>query len=525
VHRDIKPSNLLLDVRGTVWVTDFGLAKSLDQVDLTEPGEMAGTLRYMSPEQIQSKPLDHRSDVFSLGCSLFELVSYAPAFSGSTKEIVTQIAAGPIPSLMDVSSQFDRRLDHILRRAMALEPSQRYNDLEEMRADLARVRTSIDPASDTVNLSAIPDAISMPDEADADTPSRRAMRRHQAWSARVRIGIGVAIVAAAAAIAVVVWNGRQRVDTTPVAPTATTPPATPAASPPAASINTTPAIVAPLTVQPQDEVWRRLARGDRAGVIEWLTKGNADPALARAVIDTVRSAAQRARDTAAATQGVTATQKYRDADEQLGRADRFASSGRTLDSIRALWQASDLYTESAISRSAPAVASAESKPTAADQPAPPTPVPPAPSPAVAEAPTPTPVPTPSTTVADRPAAQPTTPPAETSTDQQAIVKTLRAYDAAYKGLDVAALLKVFPTLGRDQVDQLKRTFTGMTAYEMDTQVTRVDVTNDTAVVLATVVRRMSPRVGAPVGPIDTPTEFRLRRSGGEWVIVSVKALR
>jgi hypothetical protein len=333
----------------------------------------------------------------------------------------------------------------------------------------------------------------------------------------VRIGIGLAIVTAATAVALVVWNGRQQADTTTSAP----PAPTPAASPPTASINTPVAPVAP-TVQPQDEVWRRLARGDRAGVIESLTKGNADPALARAVIDTVRSTVQRARDTAAATEGVAGTQTYRSADEQLARADRLAASGRTLDSIRALWRAADLYAGSAISPSAPSVAATPQPSVPADQPAAATPAAPTPAPVVAETPPPTPTPASSTAV-DRPVAPPTTPPVETPTDQQSIARTLRAYDAAYKALDVSAVQKVFPSLGREQVDQLKRTFATVSDYEMDTRITRVDVSNDSAVAHATVTRRIAPRVGRPVVPADTETEFRLQRSGTGWVIVSVIA--
>lgn len=104
------------------------------------------------------------------------------------------------------------------------------------------------------------------------------------------------------------------------------------------------------------------------------------------------------------------------------------------------------------------------------------------------------------------------------------MKILRGYDAAYQALDVAAVLKVFPLLGAEQQEQLRRTFAGVTAYEMETRVTRVEVKNDTATVSANVVRRMTPRVGDR-RPIvnDVPTEFQLRRSNGEWVITSVRA--
>src|SRR4029078_7217160 len=95
--------------------------------------------------------------------------------------------------------------------------------------------------------------------------------------------------------------------------------------------------------------------------------------------------------------------------------------------------------------------------------------------------------------------------------QKSSARTLRAYYSEYKALDVGALLKVFPSLGREQVDQLKRTFASVSVYEMDTHITRVDVSNNAAVVQATVARRISPRVGNPVAPNDTETEFRLQR--------------
>src|SRR5262249_22979397 len=79
LHRDIKPSNLLLDTQGTVWVTDFGLAKADDQPNLTHTGDILGTLRYLPPEAFEGKS-DGRSDVYSLGLTLYELLAFRPAF-------------------------------------------------------------------------------------------------------------------------------------------------------------------------------------------------------------------------------------------------------------------------------------------------------------------------------------------------------------------------------------------------------------------------------------------------------------
>ena len=79
LHRDIKPSNLLMDLKGTVWVTDFGLAKAAGAEDLTHTGDIVGTIRYMAPERFQGKS-DVRSDVYSLGVTLYELLVLRPAF-------------------------------------------------------------------------------------------------------------------------------------------------------------------------------------------------------------------------------------------------------------------------------------------------------------------------------------------------------------------------------------------------------------------------------------------------------------
>jgi ketosteroid isomerase-like protein len=135
-------------------------------------------------------------------------------------------------------------------------------------------------------------------------------------------------------------------------------------------------------------------------------------------------------------------------------------------------------------------------------------------------------PTPPAAAAAAPAPEqavtPTPRPQEAPSDSASIAAALRRYDAAYKSLDVAAVLKVYPSLGREQVEQLRRTFAGVTGYEMQTQITRLEVKNDTAVVSARVARRMTPRVGNPVAN-DVDTEFQLRRSGNEWIIVSVRA--
>ena len=95
VHRDIKPANLLLDVRGNLWITDFGLAHVHGDTQLTMTGDVVGTLRYMSPEQAlaQRGMLDQRTDIYSLGVTLYELLTLEPAFDGRDRqESLRQIA-------------------------------------------------------------------------------------------------------------------------------------------------------------------------------------------------------------------------------------------------------------------------------------------------------------------------------------------------------------------------------------------------------------------------------------------------
>ena len=86
LHRDIKPSNLLLDAQGTVWVTDFGLATIMEAEKREQPGEVAGTLRFMAPEHIGGKQ-DSRSDVYSLGLTLYELLTKRPRVRGCQPNI------------------------------------------------------------------------------------------------------------------------------------------------------------------------------------------------------------------------------------------------------------------------------------------------------------------------------------------------------------------------------------------------------------------------------------------------------
>lgn len=138
LHRDIKPSNLLLDLHGVVWVTDFGLAKSDDQENLTHTGDVLGTIRYMPPEAFDGKS-DARSDVYSLGLSLYEFLALRPAFSERNREqLVKQVTTTDPPRLGSVNKLIPRDLQTIVHKAIEKNPSHRYQSASELAADLRR---------------------------------------------------------------------------------------------------------------------------------------------------------------------------------------------------------------------------------------------------------------------------------------------------------------------------------------------------------------------------------------------------
>jgi WD40 repeat protein/serine/threonine protein kinase/tetratricopeptide (TPR) repeat protein len=138
LHRDIKPSNLLLDLRGTVWITDFGLAKASDADNLTHTGDIIGTIRYMAPERFQEQS-DVRSDVYALGLTLYELLTMKPAFDERDRlKLMQQVLHEEPPRLGKVNRAVPRDLETIVHKAMAKEPGQRYPSAARLAEDLQR---------------------------------------------------------------------------------------------------------------------------------------------------------------------------------------------------------------------------------------------------------------------------------------------------------------------------------------------------------------------------------------------------
>jgi serine/threonine protein kinase len=141
VHRDIKPANLLVDGRGELWITDFGLALFQSSAGLTLTGELLGTLRYMSPEQAWAirGQVDHRTDVYSLGITLYELLTLRPAFDGQDRqELLRQLASEEPPAPRSLDRTIPVELETIVLKAIAKSPDERYDTAQELADDLQR---------------------------------------------------------------------------------------------------------------------------------------------------------------------------------------------------------------------------------------------------------------------------------------------------------------------------------------------------------------------------------------------------
>jgi hypothetical protein len=141
VHRDIKPANLMIDGNGALWITDFGLARTAADARLTMTGDVLGTLRYMSPEQAMAKHglVDHRTDIYSLGATLYELLTGKPAVHGKDREeILNAITLDEPRRLRALQAAIPVELETIVLKTLEKNPADRYASGQELADDLNR---------------------------------------------------------------------------------------------------------------------------------------------------------------------------------------------------------------------------------------------------------------------------------------------------------------------------------------------------------------------------------------------------
>ncbi|SHN88027.1 serine/threonine protein kinase [Geodermatophilus obscurus] len=226
VHRDVKPGNVMVTPEGTVKVMDFGIARAVSDsaATMTSTAAVIGTAQYLSPEQARGESVDARSDVYSVGCLLYELVTGAPPFTGDSPVSVAYQHVREDPRLpSSVNPAIPPELDAILLKALSKNPANRYQSAAEMRNDLLRAMAGqpveatpvMGDAEKTAIIGAPPGGYGDGDWDDEDDDAARKRRRNRIIAAVIA---GVLVLGGVIAVALLIGSdGAEEPTETPTA--------------------------------------------------------------------------------------------------------------------------------------------------------------------------------------------------------------------------------------------------------------------------------------------------------------------
>ncbi|TMM06311.1 MAG: serine/threonine protein kinase [Actinobacteria bacterium] len=215
VHRDVKPQNVLLDADGRAKVTDFGIAHAVDVDGMTITGTIMGTSNYIAPEQARGQPVDEQTDVYSLGCVLYELLTGEVPFAGDNfVAVAMRHVNDPVPSVRDARPDVPPRLDRAIQQAMAKDHGERFESMADFAAELEACHAELDGNEGATMV--------VPARSRTRLKSRRPARARRHWSVWpfVLLGVGLAALVGGLAGAILLQdNGGGSSSNPPPPPT------------------------------------------------------------------------------------------------------------------------------------------------------------------------------------------------------------------------------------------------------------------------------------------------------------------
>ena len=184
VHRDVSPQNILISYEGDIKLCDFGIAKATSKASQTQSGALKGKLQYMSPEQAWAKPIDRRSDLFSLGVVLHELLTGDRLFRGDTDiQVLEKVRSAEVIPPSRMNPEVPKNLDGVVLRCLAKDPEERYANASDLLRDLDSVLYSYTPAPGSADVAIYLHRLQAEETAIAEARAREAAQAQQAQAA------------------------------------------------------------------------------------------------------------------------------------------------------------------------------------------------------------------------------------------------------------------------------------------------------------------------------------------------------